>query len=97
MIRFRPCHKSISESIKGELIFNNTDEMIQYVFDRWSHVVAFLGGSPFRMDEISIGDMGSHNPLTGYKDEHPIFVQRMIDKPYCVPMCIGYCDLEGWQ
>ena len=93
MIRFRPQRQSLSSSVKDEILFDSLDDLLRHIFDHWSRVVAFMGGRPFQFEEISIGS-GRYNPMTGYNDEHPIFVQRMVNEPYPVPMCIGYCDME---
>ena len=94
MIRFRPHRASLSLSIKDELLFNSLDDLLQHVFEHWSRVVAYMGGRPFRIDEISIGS-GASNLMTGYDHEHPIYVSRMADDVYPVPMCIGFCDMKG--
>lgn len=96
MIRYRPHRRTLSASLKDELIFDSVDEMLSHVFNAWSRVVLFMGAqNPPTMDEIRIDESGRQNPMTGYMDEHKVFVTRMTDKVHSAPLCIGYIDMEA--
>ena len=95
MIKYRPRHISLNDSLKDEVMFSTAEEMISHVFGYWSRVVSFMGAAdPFRPEEITISDSGRPNPAIGYRNEHMVFVSRMADKVYPSPLCIGYCEME---
>lgn len=92
MIKYRPKMDVLKYSIREEQTFDTVDDMLRYVFEHWSRVVAFMGAKePFRPDEITISSAGSENQLTGWKDEHMVLVRRMSDIVLSSPMCIGFC------
>lgn len=92
MIKYRPNMDILKYSLREEEIFDTVDDMLLFVFEHWRRVVAFMGAKePFRPDEITIGSAGTENRLTGWKEEHMVFVRRMTDRVFSNPMCIGFC------
>ena len=92
MIKYRPRRRSVSLSLKEEILFDSMEDLIKHIHERWSHVVSFVGShDPFRMDEILISDVQGDDPLTGYKNGRLIFVTRMSDSVCHKPFCVGYC------
>ena len=89
MIKFRPNFRSVSASLKDEMIFDSFEAMIAHVYDSWSRVVSYMEASPFRPEEILIGDRVAYDPRTGWRNVRPITVTRFADAPGAI--CIGFC------
>ena len=82
MIKYRPVRRTLSASIKEEQTFSTADDLIRFLFDRWTSVFAYCGSAPLTAEEIVIGETEGKNQQTGWTDERMIFVR---DK------CVGYC------
>ena len=92
MIRFRPKRRTLTLSLKDELIFEDLDAMLRHVLDHWGRVADFLGASrPIRPEDIIIGEPTGDDPLIGLRNVRTVSVTRTVDAVYTVPMCIGVC------
>ena len=89
MIKYRPHRETLTASLKDEMIFNSLKELMQYVYEDWRRVVAFMGGRPFARDEIMIRNILG-DPRVGWKGAFPVCVTRMSNDILKRPLCIGY-------
>ena len=89
MIKYRPERKSLTASLKDELFFNTLAELMQYIYEDWRRVVAYMGGKPFRREEITIRN-ALDDPRAAWNGTYPVCVTRMIDHIHETPLCIGY-------
>jgi hypothetical protein len=84
MIRYVPNHSTISLSLKDEQIFESVEEMLQYLFDSWSRVVAYIGDKrPLRREEITVSKPLYNVPMFGLKNLYKVQNSRL-------PFCAGY-------
>ena len=92
MIKYRPERSSISLSLKEEKLFDNMDDLRQFVYEHWRNVVSYMGANDaFKPDEIIIEDNIGDDPITGYRNVRRVCVKRLLNAVYQTPRCIGYC------
>ena len=92
MIRYRPNLKTVSLSLKEELIFDSMEEMKDHILDRWQRISAFLGArEPISREDILIGEAEKEILPTGWQTIREVYITRMTDVIYDRPKCIGFC------
>ena len=83
MIKFRPQWHPLSRSIKEEKVFDNMEDMKQYVFDRCQHFFSYVGNlSHFTIEDIEISEIIGNDDRTGWKN-----VRRIVVKDRRIGFC----------
>ena len=85
MIRYLPVRSSLSSSLKDEETFSTMEDLLHFLYVRWSRIYAFIGAAaPLRPEEILIEDAHGDDQLVGYRNVRLIRLARSNT-------CIGYC------
>lgn len=83
MIKYRPNRKTVSMSIKEELLFNTVEEMNLYICDHLNRILHFIDSThTVSSVDIVFGIPTSFDPFTGWSHVRKISVGNFI---------VGFC------
>ena len=92
VIKYRPHHGSLDESMSEQKIFSTVDEMFDHIVSEWTKD---FNKELFTKDDIIISSNGIRDRRTDWKLTRYVCVKRLGDKLYTdTPQCIGMCSFE---
>ena len=82
MIKYIPIRGSISSSVKEELTFQTTEEMLGFLFERFARAYKYVGSRSLDKSEITFGNDNGSDNLVGWVNVRNVYIRNI---------CIGYC------